>query len=376
MPANTIFSTLTTPPIRLANGNLDTRYRDGVAPGGGGGTDPVDPVDPVGVIFADNFNAQADWTSAMHSTDGSQYADTHLIPDGWFAVRQDPTWAPSEGYPTKHESIEILASNADKARGGNGKSYVSYRDFNDPGWNRWNSDSILAKSFNQDYTQLYVEFYISFQPGWTSGSATSKLFRISSWNKQDSFFSYGGGGNNGPIFFFDYKADSTGDVRDRMSFRSGAHGRNPYLMSDSATSGFPRSLSQGDLNANMSTDISGDLIDKKNGGTIPKTFGTVVEHEQVYGPAGTWTKLGFFVKMNSAPGVMDGEFKQWIDDIPAVNAQLAWIPSDHTMVGWNVVAIGGNDYWRDSAYVNADQHEEWYSIDDFVIRDSIPESLL
>jgi hypothetical protein len=36
MPANTIFSTLTTPPIRLANGTLDTRpdYRGGVAPGG------------------------------------------------------------------------------------------------------------------------------------------------------------------------------------------------------------------------------------------------------------------------------------------------------------------------------------------------------
>src|SRR5690554_4718063 len=96
---------------------------------------------PVGaeVIFEENFDDQPDWHSAMHSSDGTQRATTHIIPEGWYSIRQDPTWAPSERHPDRHESIEILESNSDKARGGKGKSMVSWRDSHDPGWNRWNS---------------------------------------------------------------------------------------------------------------------------------------------------------------------------------------------------------------------------------------------
>src|SRR5690554_7200323 len=98
---------------------------------------------PVGaeVIFEENFDDQPDWHSAMHSSDGTQRATTHIIPEGWYSIRQDPTWAPSEGHPDRHESIEILESNSDKARGGKGKSMVSWRDSYNPGWNRWNSES-------------------------------------------------------------------------------------------------------------------------------------------------------------------------------------------------------------------------------------------
>jgi hypothetical protein len=44
------------------------------------------------------------------------------------------------------------------------------------------------------------------------------------------------------------------------------------------------------------------------------------------------------------------------------------------MVGWNFFAIGGNDYFQ--PYPNADRHEDWYAIDDIVVRDSLPERLL
>jgi len=39
-----------------------------------------------------------------------------------------------------------------------------------------------------------------------------------------------------------------------------------------------------------------------------------------------------------------------------------------------LVSIGGNDFFQQ--YPNEDMHEEWYSIDDIVVRDSIPQELL
>uniref|UniRef100_UPI001A95204C hypothetical protein n=1 Tax=Marinobacter caseinilyticus TaxID=2692195 RepID=UPI001A95204C len=115
------------------------------------------------VLFQDNFDNQPDWTPVLNgSSDGTQRAATHDIPDGWYSIRHDPTWAPSTGHPDRHETIEILGSNADKARGGKGKSMVSYRDSHDPGWKRWNSESMMLKYLPQGYDQLYVEFWIRF----------------------------------------------------------------------------------------------------------------------------------------------------------------------------------------------------------------------
>ncbi len=43
------------------------------------------------------------------------------------------------------------------------------------------------------------------------------------------------------------------------------------------------------------------------------------------------------------------------------------------MVDWNVVAIGGNDFFQQ--YPNSDLREEWYAIDDVVIATEIPSEL-
>lgn len=353
--------------------------RDGTRPvPSGGGPTP----NPEGVLFSDNFDDQPDYTGALNSTDRSQYAGTHTIPEGWYAVRQDPTWAPSQGQPSKHESIEILASNADKARGGVGKSFVSWRDFYDPGWNRFNSDSILAKYFPEGLTQLYVEFYISFAPDWTP-EGQSKLFRVTSWSGEPDFFGYGGDRQNGPVMFFDYAV--TSGVRNFLAFRSGPHGTN-YGMNDSQMGDLPRPLvGSGDLPCNFTSNTVGStygadpqIPDKLNGGFISKDINYYPSHEQIYGPAGTWTKLGFFLKLNSAPGVKDGEFKQWLDDQLILETnKVTWVDSNpgNLLPKFNVVAIGGNDFWRSDIWTNADQREEWYSIDDFVIRADIPESL-
>tara|TARA_Y100000748_G_C15391328_1_gene447652 strand:- start:586 stop:789 length:204 start_codon:yes stop_codon:yes gene_type:complete len=63
------------------------------------------------------------------------------------------------------------------AKGGIGKSFVSWRESYNPGGTHWNSDSILLKHFpGGGYSQLYVSFYVKFSKNWTKGGM-SKLFR-------------------------------------------------------------------------------------------------------------------------------------------------------------------------------------------------------
>jgi len=329
------------------------------------------------ILFKENFDDQPDWTSGMYSTDRAQYASNSTIPEGWYVVRQDPTWAPSTGHPDRHEAIEILASNSDKARGGSGKAYVSWRDYYEADWQRWNSDSILAKYFPEGHEQLYVEFYIRFAPNW-SQEGTSKLFRMTSWSGEPDFFGYGGGRENGPVIFMDY-AGNDSYVRNALAFRSGPHGVN-YGMDNNLMGDMPRTLvGSGDYSGNWTSNTVGStygpdpkIPNKLKGGYIPKDINYFPQHEEVYGPHGTWTKFAYFVKMNSAPGVRDGVFKQWIDDQLILETnKVTWVDNnpENKMVKWNTVSIGGNDFWRGD-HSNADRHEEWYAIDDLLIATS------
>tara|TARA_R110000823_G_scaffold24467_6_gene72736 strand:+ start:4558 stop:5751 length:1194 start_codon:yes stop_codon:yes gene_type:complete len=350
------------------------------------------------VIFEESFDNQPDWTSGLAENDKAQYdnpgrpdieqrAATHKIPEGWHAVRQDPQWAPSTGHPDRHEAIEILASNADKSRGGRGKSFVSWRDAYNPGWNRWNSESMLLKYLPEGYSQLYVEFWIKFGPNWTRehvagpSAAASKLFRISSWRGDGSEFQAFPNGDIGPIALWDYSLSSYG-VRNTISWRGGPHGDN-YNLKEGAVPDLPASLiNTGDLNLSFSRHLKGmgvggtdpQLPDRVNGGFIDLNSSSVITHNQVFGPNGSWTKIGILVKMNSAPGVEDGVYKQWINDEQTfVSTKIPWIrPSDteDENAKWNLVAIGGNDFFQ--IYPNEDRHEEWYAIDDLVIRTDVP----
>ncbi|WP_119394784.1 hypothetical protein [Salinibius halmophilus] len=102
------------------------------------------------LIFEATFDDQPDWHSGLlqnalnpYGMNDSRYfpdapVDTgqsirthdwapngHLIPEGFFSVRQaGQNYSPRNGHPDHHENIEILASNADKARGKQGKSVV------------------------------------------------------------------------------------------------------------------------------------------------------------------------------------------------------------------------------------------------------------
>lgn len=111
------------------------------------------------------------------------------------------------------------------------------------------------------------------------------------------------------------------------------------------------------------------LVDKKNGGLI--TSGPVAL-DQVFGGENTWTKVGFYLKMNSAQGVYDGVLMQWIDDKRTfINETLAWIQPGYQMVKWNSVLIGGND-GTFTPWPNDERRQAWYAIDDLKVYNGIP----
>lgn len=327
------------------------------------------------VIFEENFDDQPDWHSAMHSTDRTQLEGTHVIPRGWSAVRQDPVWAPSLGHPDKHESIEILESNYFKARGGSGKSYVAWRDATEgPEW-RWNSDSILAKHFSEGFEQLYVSFWIRFSPEWTplGETGSTKLFRMSHWNGEEGIFGYGGDRNNGPVLFWNYSANNYG-ARLSVNLRGYPIDDN-YLMEDPPIENWPRQSSSLNFDNNI-RDLDGDgvtdnIVDRlMNRLTGEPVKGSIVSHDEIWGD--DWHRIEFYVKMNSAPGLLDGELHMWINEQLVIrNTTVPWVGrTAQEMPLWNVVALGGNSHFH--AYPDSDRRQEWYSIDDVVVRSSLP----
>jgi len=346
-------------------------FRAGDDSGGGGGSDPV------GVIFSENFNDQPDFTSTMYSTDGAQQARFgYTLPDNWDSLYNGTVWSPEQGYPDNHASLEILSANSDKARGGVGKSAVNWRESYSKSWSNWASDSQFIKFLNADYEELYVEFYIRFSQNFygrnNASNFISKLFRLGHYRGTGNEFS-ASKGDAGPMLYWDYKRDDYG-VRNVFHLRGGPPGENYKFNNQYTTGGSDNFVS--DLQGIGPNGQDSTLIDVVNGGLMAD-FGSSAEHAQVYGPGEEWTKVAFYVRMNSSPTATDGIFRQYINDSMTVNwTDIPWVMENegNRMVGWNFFAIGGNDYFQ--PYPNEDRFEDWYAIDDIVVRASLPEGLL
>jgi hypothetical protein len=332
------------------------------------------------ILFEENFDNQPDFTSTMYTTMQGQLAGTHTLPNNWDAIYQGTMWSPETGYPDNHASIEILGSNTGKARGGAGKSMVNWRESYSRGFLNWASDSQMVKLLDRQYDQLYVEFWISFPDNFygrkNASDYSSKIFRVASWSGEGDIFN-GALGEVGPNFIWYHFRGNYG-VQNSLSFRGGPWGENYHM--DQNTPMFDRHKT-----LNYGSDTLGQAPGESDPFVLDQVYGgylkdidryTWLEHDQVFGTGQRWTKMAFFVKLNSAPDVTDGILQQWINDQRVVNiTNIPWIKNntDNKMVGWNYFAIGGNDFFQ--PYANDQRFEDWYAIDDVVVRDSIPSSL-
>lgn len=337
------------------------------------------------LLFSESFDDQPDWDkmsdpspSSPNSRDSSK---GDVVPLGWDLVRSEATWAPSSGHMDRHESFEIKAADSAKARGGKGKAMVNWRDSHDPGWKRWNSDGILLKKIGNQ-NQVYVEFYVAFSPETyatfnnnPAGVGTSKIFRIygftGDWS--DPFDYFAGATHPEVVWAIDGEPFKYG-LRNKLSLYGMHNDDGNYPDMPSRQHGGDFSLSYiSSLEGMASSGGNAKLIDKKNGGYM-LPGGGVATMERMFGPPGSYTKVAFFVKLNSAKGVNDGVLIQWIDDTQILYQDtINWVPSDKNGIAWNVIGFGGNDFFQ--SYPNAERHEEWYAIDDIKVLTDIPDDL-
>lgn len=319
------------------------------------------------ILFTENFDNTPDWVSQDESN----------VPVGWSAVYARKRWTPSTGHSDRHYGQEILAMNTDKARGNKGKSWVSWRESFNPGWLAWNSDDMLSKTFPQQYKDLHISFYIKFNKDWHGADSISKLFRVFYWNGDKNKMWSGFEGALGPMMLWDYNENSYG-LRNLIALRGGPAGSN-YQFKSSDIIGLPREVSGiGDISLNFTSDTTGIMNDGTNPILTSKTSGKeipkkdyIVKHGDIFGDG--WTKIEFYLKLNSAPDIKDGILMQWVDDSLVFNNKgIPWVrkSTGPTTDGWNGFAIGGNDFFN--TVPNADRFEEWYAIDDISVSTGIP----
>lgn len=360
------------------------------------GSRPVDEPDPGGgdplpgtLIFEETWNDKADW-SGGDLTDTTAFRwDGDTIPEGW-----DAAYHGANEFPA-NENIRISSADSADAYSGSNRCLKCFREsFYDPNFtNQYNSNGDLGKLLSEGLDDIYIEFYISFQDGWTFGDTNadtdSKMFRIfSSTGESSDFWQAFSGGDQGPLFIWNWGDSANFGLRNKLAFRGGPHGENYRVTdySDNFLTGLGRSFapgSAGDAFMNWTSDLQGSLHDggspqipdKLNGGFLPSSGS--VSHPQVFGPGGTWTKFGFRLKMNSAPNEPDGIFQQFLDDQMIVDSNdVRWVgPTSQPMPKWNAFSLGGNDNWK-HAWDNSDEREEWYAFGPVRVYSGLPEGLL
>ncbi|WP_143269418.1 hypothetical protein [Mangrovitalea sediminis] len=329
------------------------------------------PAVSAGVIFQDNFDNQPDYIADNYLS-GSNHelwasrGDT--VPKGWDAVSVWSLFAGKSG-------LQITSANSDKARGGTGKSLVILRG---SGSTAWSSDAELAKNFSPGYDQLYVSFWIKFQPGWTPDGHT-KIFRIGSYAPDTIGPDYWS--NIGMGFIWDWVSYPTGSgLRNGLFLapKPGAHFSNPNIGNGGCNYDGYNTYNANytncpyDLNADGVVDNKPQILDRVSGGIIPD--GGVATHDMVFGSA--WNHMEFFVKVNSKPGVQDGILKEWFNgSLIFENDAIPWRQADMSASqNFTAIKFGGNDFF--TTYPRSDEHTEWYSIDDVVVRDDLPANRL
>lgn len=333
------------------------------------------------VLFSETFDQTPDWTSGM------RLERDVAVPLGW-----DDAYDGTSMYPASEggrDSLEILAEHSDKARGGFGKSLVGFRESYTPpsGWAQFNSDGILSKHIDGKQQQLYVEFWLRFGDNFTiPGGGYSKLFRIKHSGDLSNPWQNFLKGSNGPSLIWVYSNSETYGQRNVIALRGDPvvdeQGKSYYYLNAGDIPDAHRSAHRGDFSFNFYENIRGEgfrhedprLPDQQNGGLILQDADGLINHEQVFGPRGTWNKIAFFVKMNSAANATDGVLMQWLNDELILNMQtIPWHRYNNELNGmpyWNAVLFGGNDYYQ--TYPNEDRFEDWYAIDDIMISSSIP----
>ena len=421
------------------------------------------------LLFASDFEnmAEFDGNALNQQIIAPWTANPDAVPAGFHAAKSNQFYM-NRGGPPEDDNVQYVESVLqilDKnnamvpTRNGNHKCLVQWRYCEETTQGQWGGDGILSwhAPNTEGYSELYVEFLVRFSdemqdtyyargpgqdasygsPGNSLGFGSSKFFRILNWaGSEDDYYSFFAD-QNSPKCLWDGTGSTLGSgFRNTLGLY--ARGPNNYndppapegepnypqtwpnssslnssgerAMSYASSPGYPNDVpTQGQA-------VGGGLPqveDKLNGGYMDYSLSNpdAAEIDQIFsnsqsGSANKWTKMGFRVKMNSAPGVRDGTYEQWIEDKTTepptmqrmiVCTDIEWcrttmIPNEGddpipaTLNKWNIVAFGGNHYAAQypPPYVShggpvdgggfiTETHKEWLAFDEIKIYSTVPD---
>ncbi|EKE02437.1 MAG: fibronectin type III protein [uncultured bacterium] len=299
------------------------------------------------ILFEDNFDSHADWSpktvgsindnfpGSTASYDFNSSSDAYGTPANWSYFRATGIW----WSPNYQETIQInnTAGHGIGSADGVGKSFLVYNEAHiGSSGDGWGADGILSKLFPQDYPEIYARIWLRTQSGWKwddNDDTMIKMFRIKHFDRSGSIYLNFSGGNNAPVYLWDFKHSNTWGTR----------WVNTLLCDPQATvyncsnNGVP-----GD-----GLFVAGDM------NVEPNAPGVLAD--------GVWHKLDFHVKMNTYNSNdsiwnSDGVYQFSYDGVMKENySNLQWKRTGSTEdVGWNAVDLGGNafnnynDTWLDN----------------------------
>ena len=298
------------------------------------------------LLHEESFDDLADFSNAagVENCIGGSGNGCSRLPDGWSDFLVSEKWNPTDGGGSSTRAG--LNINGEFPRGEAGKSLVIWDESRgDTG--SWGSDAMLGKYFPDGHKDIYVEYWIQFQPGYRwhhletsnpQGINYAKLMRIGHRDQGQSPFRFSASGSNAPLVFIDssiWARDQNGRRTDRASVLVSA--RCDPQESNYKCGSYPET-GRGYINGDAS-------------------------NAESYGD-GNWHKLAARMRINSGPGKNDGILMAWFDDQLMVNAtDVPWIgsnaPADTLL---NMVVLGGNIHNYPEPEGN--RFEQWHSIDD------------
>ena len=286
------------------------------------------------VLFEDNFDSSPDWQSNQTTSKDNGGEDIAVVddpsdgcigdrcpPSGWYGY-----YVAASYWADRGEDTYLLSSEG--AYGGTGKGLT----YNHESVGTWAGGRLFIWLGETGYDELYARMRIKYEVGWEwnngAGNAQQKWMRISSfwgdalgapaepWNQYQSI------GLNESVFYPDMYYNG---AFESLSFQVACNASPNYVEVDWMNyPGYP-------------------AIDD-----------------------GQWHVLEYRVKMNSVPGIADGEYESWVDGAQFnVRTDIEWRQAGSvTTWGWNCVLPLDNMY---TSFDPSIHKEQKLYMDDIVI---------
>ena len=277
------------------------------------------------LIFSDNFDNSPDWQSqqtkaksagGMDRAWPATYAKTCTStcpPEGWTAYRT------SASHFTDTPGNDTYILGAAGARGGNGKG-ITLNVESTSGYGDWAGGSLDVSLGTAGYQELYVRYWLKYDANWlwtdpeNTQHSQQKLIRISRF---------------------------TGDINNTAT-------TNPQMYFTPTLNG-PSWMPDWYYNKSytLTSFFSSEFFNVQPSGSIG--YGPTQTFSSLQWPSdGQWHSYEFRVKMNSTPGVANGEWEIWIDgqntaDKHAVKKNVLWVDAAGSVTqGWNYLMFLDN----------------------------------